>query len=124
MEGKSRCRKVWESAWHLAAKEWYTNLVHGRPNDPENIQKRAMAYISRNTILSIREEEIVPLGAITVDWWPTKGDSRPLQYTHISRKIIGFQAYSTENLSLQYEKKIVKKKDKTYLVIPRLRMFA
>ena len=74
--------KVWESAWHLAAKEGHINLVHGRPNDPENIQKRAMVYISSNTILSIREEKILPLGAIAIDWWPAKGGPRPLQYTH------------------------------------------
>ena len=86
--------------------------MHGHPNDPEDIEKRAMVYISSDTILSIREEEIVPLEAIAIDWWPAKGGSRPLQYTQILRKIIGFQAYSTEKLSLQYEKKMLKRKIK------------
>jgi len=77
--------------------------VHGRPNDPENIKKHSTDYISSNTILSIREEEIVPLGAITVDWGPSIGGSRPLQHITYIEKIIGFQAYSTENLSLKCE---------------------
>ena len=43
--------------------------MHGHPNDPEDIQKRAMVYISSNTILSIREEEIIPLGASESRKW-------------------------------------------------------
>ena len=85
---------MWGSSWYLAAKEGHTNLVHGQPNDPEDIQKRAMVYISSNTILSIREEEIVPLGAITVDMGPPTGGSQCHSYIHIYSKYVASEPIS------------------------------
>ena len=55
-----------------------------------------MVYISSNTIRSIREEEIVPLGAITVDMGPPTGGSQCHTYIHIYSKYVASEPISRE----------------------------
>ena len=110
MEG---VKSVWGSSWYLAATEGHTNLVHGHPNDPENIQKPAMVYISSNTILSIREEENVPLGAITLIWGRLLvAPSATRTYIYVASTWL--PSRFRVNLSIKNQNKAMGKKDNTY----------